>query len=272
MRRLLVLLLGVVASAAFAAPRAPARPVVALAKPQAGAHPATTRAPAPDLMADDTFRICFNYGCMTEQDVSVPGGTLYTLRQWLASAPDAAAERAVLAQAVGMLLAEAGRQTPVAADRGGNFLDQEVEGRMDCIDHSTSTTRILRMIEAHGWLRFHTVLEPARRTRLIMQHFGAVVEEVAPPRSRPGSARARPVAVPDYMAVMLAQCDCAEVINDIRRSDQPAAGAQESLGKAVDGAGAGNRYVVDSWFVDNGEAAIVLPLAEWLDGGGPNVQ
>ncbi len=271
MRRLLaVVMLCLLASAAFAAPRAPARPVVALAKAQPGGHPATTRAPAPEPMVDDTFRICFNYGCMTEQDVSVPGGTLDTLRQWLASAPDAAAERAVLAQAVGMLLAEAGRQTPVAADRGGNFLDQEVEGRMDCIDHSTSTTRILRMIEAHGLMRYHKVLEPARRTRLIMQHFGAVVEEVAPPRHE--AVRAKPAAVPDYMAVMLAQCDCAEVMNDVRRPDTSADGTQESAGRPADDADAGNRYVVDSWFVDNGEAAIVLPLAEWLEGGGPNVQ
>lgn len=272
MRRLLaVMMLGAMAGGAFAAPRAPARPaVVVLAKAQAGAQAATLPARTPVPLADDSFRICFNYSCMTEQDVWVPGSTLDTLRQWLASAPDAAAERAVLAQAVGMLLAEAGRQTPVAADRGGNFLDQEVEGRMDCIDHSTSTTRILRMIEAHGWLRFHQVLEPVRRTRLIMQHFGAVVEEVAPPRPEP--VRARPVAVPDYMAVMLAQCDCAEVMNDVRRPDTSADGTQESAGRPADDADAGNRYVVDSWFVDNGEAAIVLPLAEWLEGGGPNVQ
>ena len=43
--------------------------------------------------------------------------------------------------------------------------------------------------------------------------------------------------------------------------------------EAADGADRpGERYVVDSWFVDNGEPAVVLPLAEWLKGGGPNVQ
>jgi hypothetical protein len=31
------------------------------------------------------------------------------------------------------------------------------------------------------------------------------------------------------------------------------------------------RYVIDSWFVEHGETAVVLPLAEWLDGGGPYV-
>lgn len=263
MRRLLaVMMLGALAGAAVAAPRGAAKPAVMPAK----THPALQRsalpAPAADVVADGSFRICFDYGCHSERDVGVPGATLDAIRRQLQLAPDAAAERRVLAQSVGVLLAEAGRQTPVAADRAGNFLDQEVDGRMDCIDHSTSTTRILRMIEAHGWLRFHRVLEPARRTRLIMQHFGAVVEEAAPRRPEP--ARARAPGAPDYMAVMLAQCDCAEVMNDVRRPDQSAAAADEADG--------GNRYVVDSWFVDNGEAAIVLPLAEWLEGGGPNVQ
>ena len=31
------------------------------------------------------------------------------------------------------------------------------------------------------------------------------------------------------------------------------------------------RYVVDSWFADNGQPAVVLPENEWLKGGGPNV-
>ena len=31
------------------------------------------------------------------------------------------------------------------------------------------------------------------------------------------------------------------------------------------------RYVVDSWFVDNGRPAVILPLEDWLKWGGPNV-
>jgi hypothetical protein len=33
----------------------------------------------------------------------------------------------------------------------------------------------------------------------------------------------------------------------------------------------GGRYVVDSWFVDNGEPAVILPLADWEKGEGPDV-
>ena len=31
------------------------------------------------------------------------------------------------------------------------------------------------------------------------------------------------------------------------------------------------RYVVDSWFVDNGKPAVILPLEAWKKGAGPNV-
>jgi hypothetical protein len=31
------------------------------------------------------------------------------------------------------------------------------------------------------------------------------------------------------------------------------------------------RYVVDSWYVDNGKPALVMPLQNWMDGEGPDV-
>lgn len=192
--------------------------------------------------------ICYNYGCVREDSVQFHGTTLARLGERLAGARTAAEERELLGEAVGRLYRVAGTQTPVGADRAGNFLDAEVHGRMDCIDHSTSTTRLLALVESRGWLRFHRVVEPARRTRLILQHFSAVIE-VLPVQERiarlpPGQA--------------LAGCNCTEdgwVIEAADGADRP-----------------GERYVVDSWFVDNGEPAVVLPLAEWLKGGGPNVQ
>jgi hypothetical protein len=35
--------------------------------------------------------------------------------------------------------------------------------------------------------------------------------------------------------------------------------------------GEAERFVVDSWFVDNGQPAVILPLAEWKQGAGPDV-
>ena len=192
--------------------------------------------------------ICYNYGCVREDTVQFHDAMLVRLGERLASARTAAEERERLAEAIGRLYRVAGTQTPVGADRAGNFLDAEAHGRMDCIDHSTSTTRLLELVEGRGGLRFHRVVEPARRTRLILQHFSAVIEvltvEERIARMPPGEA--------------LAGCNCTEggqVIEAADGADRP-----------------GERYVVDSWFVDNGEPAVVLPLAEWLKGGGPNVQ
>lgn len=179
-------------------------------------------------------RICYNYGCGNEGVVRLHAATLARLGEGLAGARTEAEERERLAEVVGWLYRLASTQTPVGADRAGNFLDAGAHGRMDCIDHATSTTRLLKLVEARGWLRFHRVLEPARRTRLVvLQHFSAVVE-------------------------VRAACDCTD---------------EGRVIEAADGGGRpGERYAVDSWFVGNGEPAVVLPLAEWLNGGGPNVQ
>ncbi len=192
--------------------------------------------------AAGVISICYNYDCAEESLVVFSDSRLESIHALLARAHDAETERQALAEAIGRLYRIAGEQTPVAADRGGNYLDHGVEGRMDCIDHSTSTTRLLRLIEARGWLRFHRVLEPVRRTRLsfILQHFSAVIEETVP-------LAASAAVVSDSMPAQADAAGSAEI--------QPAA-----------------RFAVDSWFVDNGEPAVILPLADWLNGEGPNVQ
>lgn len=165
--------------------------------------------------------ICYNYGCVSEARVRFTAMLLDYVADQLADASGAADERSRLAQAVRWLYLEAGRQSPIDADRAGNYLDDGVFGKMDCIDHATSTTRLLKVLEARGALRFHTVKKPRRRTTLIIfQHFSAVLEEHT-------------------------------------ADDASAPGAQ---------------YVIDSWFGEHGEPAVVLPLADWLDGDGPNVQ
>jgi len=212
--------------------------------------------------AGASLDVCFNYGCASTMPVTLADGRLAAAGKMLSEASDAATERAAIARAVGMLLRVAGEQTPIAADRAGNFLDDGVEGRMDCIDHATNTTRLLEVMAARGWLRFHRVLPPERRTLLIFQHFSAAIEELDVPLGLPPVPP--PVAVPDYVPTMLALCDCSEVIADIAQDAPPPKGAPQGV--------PGARFVVDSWFVDHGEPAVVLPLAEWLNGEGPNVQ
>lgn len=135
--------------------------------------------------ADGTVQVCYNYGCAVEEIVLFSDSALAMVREMLAPAATPEDERAALALAVARLYRWAGEQTPIWRDRGGNYDDdQEQDGRMDCIDHSTTTTRFLRMLGERGWLHFHRVLEPARRTRLLGlgQHFSAVIEELGPVR------------------------------------------------------------------------------------------
>jgi hypothetical protein len=184
-------------------------------------------------LADERISVCYNYGCVAEATVRYTESQLVWARKALATAKTPEQERTALGPVIGRLYHWAGRQSPIYADKGGNYADDAAPGSMDCIDHSTTTTRLLKMLERRGWLRFHDVMEPARRSRLfIFEHYSAVIEEL-PPKWLPREKIAR------YEAGL----------EDI----QP------------------ERFVVDSWFVDNGKPAVILPLEDWKDGAGPSV-
>ena len=170
--------------------------------------------------AVERVSVCFNYGCLAQAEVEFDTIQLGELGLLFRQATTPVAEREAIGEAVGRLLGWAGRQSPIAADRGGNYADDAVYGRMDCIDHSTTTTRLLHLLDSRGWLRFHRVLEPAQRSRfLLFQHYSAQIEE-----------------------------------------------------RVAEGAGTPpERFVVDSWFFDNGHPAAVMPLAAWMAGEGPDV-
>ncbi|MGE5469849.1 MAG: hypothetical protein ACM3X0_03510 [Bacteroidota bacterium] len=166
-------------------------------------------------VADESVPVCYGYGCLVQVEIRYDEARLQEVGRLLASASDAAGERAALAEAMGLLYGWAGEQSDIRNDRGGNYADDGVSGKMDCIDHSTSTTRLLKMLAARHYLRWHRVLEPDARYFAFFYpaHFSAVIEE----------------------------------------------------------AGDAARFVVDSWFVDNGKPAVILPLDEWKRGAGPDV-
>ncbi len=169
--------------------------------------------------AEERIAVCFNYGCYSQAEVVYSDEQLREVGFLLGKAHDAVQEREAISLAVGRMLGWAGEQSPIFADRGGNYADDGMYGKMDCIDHSTTTTRLLRLMESQGWLRYHRVLDPQVRSRfLIFLHYSALIEEKIP---------------------------------------------------VVEG-GQQERYVVDSWFFDNGLPAIVMPLAKWSAGGGPD--
>lgn len=210
--------------------------------------------------AGEVLRVCFGYGCSETVPVRFLEHELASLAALFAGVGDAAGERDSVAHAVGELYRVAGGQTPVFMDRGGNYADDEAYGRMDCIDHSTTTTHMLGLMARRGWLRFHEVVEPARRTRVFTQHFSARMRE----RSGTDDAPRIGGGKGDHVAVMLALCDCPEVVEDLAPRPVP---STDTRLKPEPG-----EFVVDSWFRENGEPAVVMPLAEWMNGEGPDVE
>lgn len=171
------------------------------------------------VFADSSIRVCYGYGCLVETEVRISEARWRSLAGMLNGAVNAVEERKMLARVVGKFYAWAGEQTPVHNDRGGNYADDGVSGKMDCIDHSTSTTRLLGELAQRRMLRWHRVVPLEVRTTLyIFEHFSAAIEE-----------------------------------------------------QYVLPGGEPQRYVVDSWFVDNGKPAVILPLEDWKNGAGPDV-
>jgi len=126
----------------------------------------------------DEVTVCYNYGCYARAPVDYSEAQLAPLQKMLAAAGDARAERAAIAAVIGRMYAIAGEQTPVWRDKGGNYADGGENGKMDCIDHSTDTTAFLRLLQAHGWLRFHDVMEPVLRRRFFFaEHWAARIRE-----------------------------------------------------------------------------------------------
>ncbi|MDD2883651.1 MAG: hypothetical protein PHT48_01250 [Dechloromonas sp.] len=169
-------------------------------------------------VADEVVPICHGYSCITQVDIHFSSVQLQRMGDQLANAVDAADERKILAEVIGQLYAWAGEQSSIRNDRAGNFADDHQPGRMDCIDHSLSTTRLLHLLETRGDLRWHRVVDRVQRVfaLVLFAHWSAVIEEK----------------------------------ND----------GQDTV-----------RFAVDSWFVNNGEPAVILPLDDWMKGAGPDV-
>lgn len=167
--------------------------------------------------AEERVDICHGYGCLVTESILYSERQLGEVRRQLFAAVDPAEERNMLALVIGKMYGWAGLVSDIRNDRGGNYADAGSPGQMDCIDHSTSTTRLLQLLVRRDYLRWHRVLDIEVRhwALLFPAHYSAVIEEI------------------------------------------------------TDGEAA--RFVVDSWFVDNGEPAVILPLADWKNGAGPDV-
>jgi len=123
--------------------------------------------------------ICYNYGCAVKAEITISNKQQVQIGQLFANVPDAQSERTAIALAIGLFETFAGEQTPTFRDKGGNENDDGVDGRMDCIDHSTNTTAYLHFLADRGLLRFHRVRNPVKRAPMLVNvHWAALIEEI----------------------------------------------------------------------------------------------
>ena len=126
----------------------------------------------------DELSVCYNYSCREQALVTFKLRELKTLKSILKASSDAAAERAAIAQALGQMRVFAGEQSPTYRDKGENKYDDELDGRMDCVDHASNSTTYLRLLAKRGWLKYHSVIEPVMRAPLFLDvHWAAAIEE-----------------------------------------------------------------------------------------------
>lgn len=128
--------------------------------------------------AESYVVICYNWGCHNQVGVVYPDAWLKKTLTPLRQAKTPAEERAAAADVVRKMYVKAAEQTPIGADEPGNEEDETVNGRMDCIDHSTTTANMLSLLQKKQVLRWHGVGPYAHRTRFLDSHYSATLVEI----------------------------------------------------------------------------------------------
>jgi len=166
----------------------------------------------------DGFVHCYGFTCGTTVPASITPAELQRIGALFATpSRNGVEERRRLAQAVALWEQIVGAKTGTAADVGSETGDRMWNDlfQQDCMDETFNTTSYLMMMDAAGWIRFHTVIYPSSRG--IQNGFVA----------------------PHHAATLLEKAS-------------------------------GRRFVVDSWFYDNGKPPVVMPVEIWEKGWYPS--
>jgi len=120
------------------------------------APPETTPRPRPTA-----FTVCHGHGCEARAAISLSTTEWSQVVALFEPPPaSAAAERRIIACAIGLLERLTGPKAGTSGDLGGTFPGLGRPGQQDCVDEATNTQTYLRLLADHGLLRFH---EPAGR-------------------------------------------------------------------------------------------------------------
>lgn len=126
------------------------------------------------------FSFCWGGTCAAIEKVMLTDEEWARVRALFAPLPaDAAAEREVIRNAIGLLESIVGPKTGTAGDRAGTFGNSTFPGQLDCNDEATNSTNYMRMMRADGLIRFHEVLDTKTRGGFLIfgRHSTAAIAE-----------------------------------------------------------------------------------------------
>jgi len=134
--------------------------------------------PRPELGA---VLVCHGYGCRIQTAVDLRLQWAALVEPLAEAAPDAATERARIAEAIARIETAVGALTGTSEDIGGTFAGFAREGQMDCVDEAANTTTYLTLMERSGLLSWHEVRAPMSRGFFVngWPHTSAVIAETA---------------------------------------------------------------------------------------------
>lgn len=134
-----------------------------------------------------TLRLCFNWSCATQQDLTFTESDLAGVARQMALCPGVGLHDRLQRLRIGIWQMEelAEKYQPLLAnDEAVNDRDQERVGRMDCVDNSTNTTTFLHILQDLELLPGWSIAEPRVRDRFSIQvHWTAVVVDSQDPGS-----------------------------------------------------------------------------------------
>ena len=131
-----------------------------------------------------TIPLCYNYSCQKKDWIHVTQQDIQSIKSIFNSfrliEDNAHYERLAIADAIAFFENLAGQQTPVNSDKGKNYNDDMLSGRMDCIDETFNTIHYLQFIDKLGVLKWHSIESPVYRSSWFMgQHWSAHIKDIS---------------------------------------------------------------------------------------------
>ncbi|MCU0765835.1 MAG: hypothetical protein MUE39_00475 [Gammaproteobacteria bacterium] len=116
-----------------------------------------------------TLRVCYNWSCAAQKKITFSPEDMATVTSYMAECPGDSLHDRVQRMRIGIWQMQllATKYVPVLAnDRAINDTDGELEGRADCVDHSSNTDTYLHVLKDLGQLAGWSLAGPTVRNVL----------------------------------------------------------------------------------------------------------